>query len=177
MSKQHFSVIASLCSAFLISSSNCSAEVRMFLDRVPSAHEMAEILLKPSTPKSRSIHMNPKQHFSSDRIGLPIQFAFNSSMIKPGSKPYLNEMGILLKLEKMSKINIVLVGHTDASGSDFYNYRLSKQRATAVKNFLTYHFQIHPNRIKTLGQGENQPLPGSKPYDAINRRVEFYRVN
>jgi outer membrane protein OmpA-like peptidoglycan-associated protein len=65
-------------------------------------------------------------------------------------------------------------GHTDASGSDSHNNRLSKQRAESVSEYLTEN-GIKDDRIKTKWYGEDQPKFANDNAEnmAKNRRVEF----
>jgi OmpA-OmpF porin, OOP family len=68
---------------------------------------------------------------------------------------------------------VLIQGHTDAAGSDQYNELLSQRRAFAVKRYLVSAQGIDPSRLRAVGLGEYQPLPGSDPYGAENRRVQF----
>jgi len=52
---------------------------------------------------------------------------------------------------------ITAVGHADRFGSEAYNQRLSEQRVAAVKTYLVGK-GIDPNRIRTEGKGETQPV-------------------
>ena len=76
----------------------------------------------------------------------------------------------------MANKKIMIVGHTDTSGSEAYNLGLSKRRSQAVKEFLVSNYQIDPARIETTGEGESNTLPGKSGNAPINRRVEFYRI-
>ena len=70
----------------------------------------------------------------------------------------------------------LLKGHTDASGSEFYNQVLSERRANSVKKYLTDNFNIATNRLFVTGMGETQPLSGVAPNAAVNRRVQFRKA-
>mgnify|MGYP001816773699 CR=1 FL=1 len=69
-----------------------------------------------------------------------------------------------------------IAGHADAAGPDGYNLQLSQVRAAAVQDYLVERHGIALSRLEVAGYGEAQPLPGSDPYDGINRRVEFAAV-
>jgi outer membrane protein OmpA-like peptidoglycan-associated protein len=77
-------------------------------------------------------------------------------------------------LAKYPETYILIEGHTDASGTNAHNMKLSKERATSVQNFL--HSQnIASNRTKTAWYGENQPKVANDNDANMtkNRRVEF----
>lgn len=168
-----------------------AGDVQMF-KTPPSAEEMGRILFsKESDPetanpqiKTRSISFgkkskepvekraeNPVSKSSGAAMGLPIEFAYNSSQITPESIPFLIEIAKLLSLN--SDKGLIIEGHTDAIGSEEYNRYLSKMRAESIKNYLINNHQISPNRLVVTGLGENDPLPGTDPTDAVNRRVQF----
>lgn len=68
-------------------------------------------------------------------------------------------------------------GHTDSTGNDATNMKLSEERATAVKNFLVTN-GIDANRLSSKGFGETMPLASNKTKSgkAQNRRVEVKLV-
>ena len=71
--------------------------------------------------------------------------------------------------------SVVLVGHTDSSGSHDKNLELSKQRAQAVQSMLLAQFpNIQPERITSEGLGYFAPVASnSSPKGReMNRRVE-----
>ncbi len=69
---------------------------------------------------------------------------------------------------------IRIEGHTDSTGSEDLNQKLSKKRADAVKQLLIQN-GIAAERITTIGQGESHPVaPNStEAGKAKNRRVEI----
>lgn len=69
---------------------------------------------------------------------------------------------------------IRIEGHTDSSGSDALNMKLSKQRASAVKQLLV-NYGIKASRMTAVGMGESAPIASNKTKagKAKNRRVEI----
>ncbi len=69
---------------------------------------------------------------------------------------------------------IILTGHTDSEGDEFYNMKLSEARVNAVKRYLIGQ-GISERRIKAVYYGETMPLmDNSTEYGrARNRRVEI----
>ncbi|MBD0852561.1 OmpA family protein [Maribacter arenosus] len=104
-----------------------------------------------------------------------ILFDSGSANIQPQS------MGIILQisqvLQQEAGMNLKIVGHTDADGSDESNMRLSKERAEAVKNALVNVYNIDGVRLSTEGKGESEPVGdnGTPDGKAQNRRVEFIK--
>jgi len=69
---------------------------------------------------------------------------------------------------------IVATGHTDWTGSDAYNIKLSMRRAQAVKAFLVSK-GIPEARVFVEGKGERNPIADNRTRDgrAKNRRVDI----
>jgi outer membrane protein OmpA-like peptidoglycan-associated protein len=157
----------------------------MLFDNPVSAQEMGKILFAPEEPKTRSIHFVKSKKVSnqtqqvaieSNSIGLPIKFALNSSRILPESRPFVEEIGKMLNIAEFSQEKLLIEGHTDASGMRSYNQKLSEKRSQAIKDYLVTNYQIDPERLSTLGRGEDRPIRGSNPYAGVNRRVQFYKA-
>lgn len=99
-------------------------------------------------------------------------FAVNSSTLLPGAYDELNRVGKVLNQYPQTRITIS--GHTDSTGSEEYNQRLSERRAEAVKNALV-GVGINPSRITTIGFGESKPIASNATEAGRqqNRRVEI----
>jgi OmpA-OmpF porin, OOP family len=103
-----------------------------------------------------------------------INFRFDSAVIPADAYEYLDTVGTVLHSEP--DITILVEGHTDASGADAYNMKLSERRAKAVETYLVQKHRIEVSRIRAVGKGEGEPL-GVDPFDQTNRRVQFARAN
>lgn len=104
-----------------------------------------------------------------------ILFEKNKSILTNDAKAILNK--VVYTLKQNIKIKIEIKAHTDNIGSDASNLKLSNDRATEVKKYLTLNGVLESN-IKTKGLGESQPLNScgencSEEEHAKNRRVEF----
>lgn len=81
---------------------------------------------------------------------------------------------VALVVEEYDRTVLVIDGHTDSSGPNSYNQRLSERRAQAVADYLTNR-GIRPVRIGAYGYGEDYPVAdnGSAEGRRQNRRVEL----
>ena len=100
-----------------------------------------------------------------------ILFAFNSDAL--GSAAQQNLRNLANSLEKYPRTHVLLVGHTDAVGSDTYNEGLSHRRASTTAAFVASH-GVARDRIDAIGRGEMEPLASndSEQGRRQNRRVE-----
>ncbi len=100
-----------------------------------------------------------------------IVFDVNKSDLKSQFQGELSELAVILK--KYEDTEILLEGHTDATGSDEYNLELSKKRAQSVSNFLAGQ-GVTVNRFTIMGYGESQPIADNETTAGRqqNRRVE-----
>jgi outer membrane protein OmpA-like peptidoglycan-associated protein len=76
------------------------------------------------------------------------------------------------------KAKFHIEGHTDSTGSEATNSKLSEGRAAAVKNYLIAN-GIDGNRLTSKGYGESVPIASNKTRSGRrqNRRVEIKVVN
>jgi OOP family OmpA-OmpF porin len=105
-----------------------------------------------------------------------VNFETNSATLTPGASATLREVAEALRGE--ANLRAEIGGHTDSSGADDYNLRLSQQRADSVRAFLMSQ-GIDGNRLLARGYGETQPVADNSTETgrALNRRVEFRILN
>jgi outer membrane protein OmpA-like peptidoglycan-associated protein len=114
-----------------------------------------------------------------ERVGEGIIITFDSGLLfdldsyqlKQATKSNLDQLA--KTLNKYDDTNILIEGHTDSSGEDDYNQKLSEKRAREVENYLASQ-QVKGSRITTKGYGEEQPLISNETQAgrSSNRRVE-----
>jgi len=99
-------------------------------------------------------------------------FDFDKAVIKPSGKQALNEL--VKKIQEVNLEVVVVEGHTDATGSNAYNQKLSERRAQAVKAYLVQQ-GVDGSRVFVEGKGEVQPVASNNTREgrAQNRRVEI----
>jgi outer membrane protein OmpA-like peptidoglycan-associated protein len=102
-----------------------------------------------------------------------IYFDTDKAVIKPESRPTLDEIAKLLRGQP--RLNVVIVGHTDSQGAYDYNMDLSRRRAEAIAAELAKSYQIARTRLRTAGVGFLAPVGSNASEDgrALNRRVEL----
>lgn len=100
-----------------------------------------------------------------------ILFDYDSDKVKPETAKSLDEMAATLN--KYDDTVILIEGHTDATGTEEYNQKLSERRAEAVARYLRKH-NVKRDRMKTGGFGELKPVADndSEAGREKNRRVE-----
>ena len=102
-----------------------------------------------------------------------VSFDVDSARINPGFADALRRMASVIK--KYDKTVVHIIGHTDSTGSEEYNQRLSERRAQAVAAFFIAQ-GVNPARIHTEGRGEREPRASNATEAGrqLNRRVEIY---
>jgi len=105
-------------------------------------------------------------------LALPVQFAFDSHDILPAARAQLDALAEGIRLLPDDR-QVAIEGHTDAVGSEEYNARLSMRRALSVKRYLVAQHSIEPSRLRPIGMGKYETLPGRDPLAPENRRVQF----
>lgn len=101
-----------------------------------------------------------------------LQFAFDKAEIKSSFLPELERLFELMKRNPSFKI--VITGHSDDTGTEDYNKKLSAERALSIKEWLLKN-GIDDSRIQTKGVGNEFPLVENSSIEnrKNNRRVEF----
>jgi outer membrane protein OmpA-like peptidoglycan-associated protein len=97
-------------------------------------------------------------------------FDFDSAAIRGDARHNLDELA--RSLNRYPDSDLMIVGHTDAVGSDGYNQDLSERRSQSAASYL--YSRGVDRRIETLGRGENEPLTTNETDQGRrqNRRVE-----
>jgi outer membrane protein OmpA-like peptidoglycan-associated protein len=104
-----------------------------------------------------------------------ITFATNSADLNAGFYAVLDSVGLVANEFEQTVIEIA--GHTDSTGSDEYNRRLSERRAAGVATYLISR-DVRQDRIIQVGLGESRPVAdnGTESGRQLNRRVELTLV-
>lgn len=100
-----------------------------------------------------------------------ILFDFDSYRLRDAARQNLSELSA--SLLRYPDSEVLIVGHTDATGSEAYNQRLSENRAQAASSFLVQQ-GVDPTRVRSMGMGEMEPVASNETEagQQENRRVE-----
>lgn len=100
-------------------------------------------------------------------------FDTDSTNIKPGFRSTLDKLADVVV--RYNKTTLTVVGHTDNTGSNTYNQKLSEERALSVAQYLESR-NVNGMRLATAGRGERDPVASNAAEAGrqANRRVEIY---
>jgi OmpA-OmpF porin, OOP family len=110
-----------------------------------------------------------------EQVNINISFDFDSSALREDQKPRLASLCNVMKATDVQLFRIV--GHTDSSGSDSYNEKLSLLRAEEVKRHLETGCGIPAAKMEAVGVGSRYPFDAADPRADANRRVEFQALS
>ena len=107
------------------------------------------------------------------RLTNDILFDYDSAALRSASRTTLNELA-----ENFAQYpdNIIAVeGHTDSTGTDAYNQRLSERRASSVADYLIDR-GVASSKVTVYGFGESDPKSSNDTAEGrqLNRRVEIH---
>jgi outer membrane protein OmpA-like peptidoglycan-associated protein len=104
-----------------------------------------------------------------------ILFDVGKSTLKAGSQASIQRIAVVLT--QYPQHQILVEGHTDATGGDDFNLRLSRDRATSVRTALVAG-GVEAGRITAEGFGESRPVASNDNAAGRqqNRRVEIVIV-
>jgi flagellar motor protein MotB len=128
-------------------------------------------LVKNIFLKSIPAHMMESE--KSDIVTLNnVFFDVNQYHILPESNFELDKIADFLK--NQPKIKATVTGHTDSTGDELFNQKLSEKRASAVVDALIKR-GINPERLNYKGFGMSRPVASNDTEDgrAMNRRTEL----
>ncbi len=101
-----------------------------------------------------------------------VRFGFDDATIQPDSIDILDQAAE--ELHGCMELNIVVGGHTDATGPEAYNVGLSERRAEAVRAQLV-KAGVDEGRLSAEGYGPKDPVASNETREgrAQNRRVDL----
>jgi outer membrane protein OmpA-like peptidoglycan-associated protein len=111
-------------------------------------------------------------------------FEFDKADLTYCAQLKIGEIALIVNDSRVKQRNLLVEGHTDASGSEEYNQDLSYKRAKTVEQSLV-NGKVAPERIMARGFGEKYPVAQNTNPDgtdnpegrAKNRRVEIVVKN
>jgi outer membrane protein OmpA-like peptidoglycan-associated protein len=106
-----------------------------------------------------------------------VNFRTNSAVLSPDAKSQLDELAV--KASSAKAFMIEVAGHTDSTGSDAKNFRLSRARADAVVQYLAVTHKIPLRRFVTpMGYGKTDSVADNTTREgrSQNRRVDVKMI-
>jgi OOP family OmpA-OmpF porin len=110
----------------------------------------------PPPPSRREQQLRETKQITLDNL----HFETGSAQLTSDSEADLREAGEAL--EKYPNLRIEVQGHTDKTGPEALNKRLSQQRAETVRQYLLDHYRLKPQNVTAKGYGETRPLSGER---------------
>lgn len=107
-------------------------------------------------------------------LDLLITFEHDSAHLTGAARRNLDAFAEALRHPALAGRRFAIDGHTDATGPEDYNLRLSERRAAAVRDYLTAQ-GIEAGRLTARGFGETRPRTPDAAASQ-NRRVETQRL-
>jgi outer membrane protein OmpA-like peptidoglycan-associated protein len=107
------------------------------------------------------------------QANVAVTFRVNSAVLSSEAKQQLDDFAT--KAESAKAYMIEVAGHTDSTGSETKNFRLSRERADAVVQYLAVYHKIPLRRFVTpMGYGKTDAVADNSTANgrAQNRRVE-----
>lgn len=153
-------------------------------DLIAQMEEMQEAQREAEARYSRIQAMFTEQEAEVYRQGLNVlletygfDFPVGQSEIESKNFPLLSK--IAKAIREFENPDVVVSGHTDSTGDDAFNMKLSEDRARKVGDFLVEVAGIPRDRVTTRGYGETKPVASNKTEAgrARNRRIEVLIVN
>ena len=150
---------------------NCpnDPETRNGLDDEDGCPDNAALVAPTPQPVSRLVIIREEKIEIQEKV----HFTPGKSQVLKDSLRILDEVAIALNAHpEVQKIQIE--GHTDSTGSDAANQKLSQKRADSVKEYLVQK-GVEEDRIDSIGIGESKPIAPNNTWRGreANRRVEF----
>jgi outer membrane protein OmpA-like peptidoglycan-associated protein len=133
-------------------------------ERTEPVKEVKPVETKPKRVEVKADHIE---------ITEKIQFETAKATIRPESSPLLDEITNVVKQNPQIR-RLSIEGHTDNTGADKLNQKLSEQRAAAVRDYLVQH-GVESDRLLSRGWGKTKPIDDNSTANGreANRRVEF----
>lgn len=125
-----------------------------------------------NTPKGATVNAQGCIPMKPVTFKLDVKFEHNSAQLQDA---YKDDIAVLARLlTQDQEVKAVIHGHTDSTGSDAYNQKLSEKRAQAVVESLVVEHAIAAERLSAEGHGESAPVAdnASREGRQQNRRVE-----
>ncbi len=128
----------------------------------------------PATPPDYTAPVAPAKPIALPAVAITIEFDFDSARLRYDQAPKIDALVRAFQAPELQGYSFMVIGHTDASGSNAYNCDLSRRRAEEVTNVLRANYVTLG--LVPVGFGEEVLKNVYDPNAAENRRVTFLRL-
>jgi outer membrane protein OmpA-like peptidoglycan-associated protein len=120
-----------------------------------------------------SRQMDPAEPPPNGRLLLETTFAAGTTTLTTAARQSID--AFIEQVPRVLERQVVVVGHTDRTGSEAANYRLGQQRAAAVAHYLLDEHGLDPARVRVTSAGDTRPVADNATAEGRqqNRRVEI----
>ncbi len=134
----------------------------------PARHVRA--LVRHTSDLERTVTTNAQPGKVDEDLSADVLFAVGSATLSPAARSTLQQVGARVRERATGPVTVV--GHTDSTGSDADNQRLSEARAAAVRDALAPQLGSG-TPITASGRGEQEPVADETTPEGrqANRRV------
>jgi outer membrane protein OmpA-like peptidoglycan-associated protein len=100
-------------------------------------------------------------------------FAAGTTTLAPAARQAID--AFIRQVPGLKERQVVVVGHTDRTGSEEANYRLGQRRAAVVAHYLLGAHGFDPVRVRVTSAGDTRPVADNATAEGRqqNRRVEI----
>ena len=125
------------------------------------------------TEQLASRQIEPAEHAHDGRLVVDANFAAGTKALSSVARQTIDDF--IRQVPRVQDRQIVVVGHTDRTGSEEFNYRLGQQRAAAVAHYLLDEYGLDPVRVRVTSAGDTRPVADNTTAEGRrqNRRVEI----
>ncbi|MBN1186935.1 MAG: OmpA family protein [Bacteroidales bacterium] len=155
---------------------NVKVNIQTDLSYIKDNFDPATIAVKLDTTTFNTNIKEKKKPVITDPVFdvIVVNFNLNEYTIRPDAKSILTNK-VIQVLKGDSRLYVTIKGYTDPLGDEAYNERLSRNRAQAVKDFLSNN-GIGESRIRTFSYGESLSLKaGQKWEDLTEEELQKHR--
>lgn len=128
----------------------------------------------PDTPVTDKVDVKGCSVMTTEKVTfrLDLKFEHNSAELSAQDMTQISDLVKFLNNHPAAVVEIQ--GHTSIPGKDWYNQRLSQQRADNVKQVLLSQFNVSESRVKAKGYASTMLLSteDTEAAHALNRRIE-----
>jgi len=127
-----------------------------------------------ATPTAATITGQAMQKIT---IAAAMLFGFDSAELSEDARAVIDERIQTLRGKAKLTSAMRIEGHTDSSGPEAYNLKLSQRRAQAVADYIVSQaYNVKASDIEVVGMGESDPIASNTTAEgrAENRRVVIF---